>query len=506
MLSYGDAAAIQAAAEAARDAALAAVPNAFPLTRTLLKALDTTTITSAYLKEPGREDQFFWKAGDYAARIAADPDEGLYIKADAVAATAGAWVNERTLPRSTNVISVGENYVNARIYGAGSGGDDSLIAEELFAKNPGSIIFFPDGTYNLNTELNVPAQNGNRVKGAGPNNSIFNKNSTALTGIKFDGTGVVGWGAEDFRVNGLGGTQTAGYGVDMPGVVGQGRVRNLQIYDCWRGIGLGPTDFSWFDSCIVTNSYSHGIHIRNKDGLPAASLQWQNTNNLSQMNNGSGMIYEGVAATGLTQATAGKIEGYASFANFQYGFGALGVSAMAIKDIRLVNCFLGSDGQSGALFDTFGGKHQITGGFFELIGRDSRGRNHAAAAPTLGGNGIELTANNDIVNIAGIHLDGNGSNGLLSSAGYVNIVGLTAINNGGKLSAGQRNGIYHAAGEMCITGMMARGIGSSAQEHAITCWDGGHLTISGSDLRGNSGTAIVYGANAGSVISAALRT
>lgn len=99
LFSYGDAAAIQAAceaaqiaAEAARDAALAAVANAFPLTRTAMKGYDTSTITNAYLLESGREGLFTWKTGDYSSRIAADTAEGIYIKADAVAATSGAWV------------------------------------------------------------------------------------------------------------------------------------------------------------------------------------------------------------------------------------------------------------------------------------------------------------------------------------------------------------------------------------------------------------------------------
>lgn len=92
LLSDQASAAIQAAAEAAAAAALAAVPNAFPLTRTALKALDTATITSAYLKEAGREGQFIWTAGDFSAIVAADTQEGVYVKADAVAATAGAWV------------------------------------------------------------------------------------------------------------------------------------------------------------------------------------------------------------------------------------------------------------------------------------------------------------------------------------------------------------------------------------------------------------------------------
>lgn len=99
LLSDQASAAIQAAAEAAksgaeaaRDAAIAAVPNVFPLTRTALKAVNTAVNTSAYLLESGREGQFLWRSGDFSAQISADSTEAIYVKANAVAATAGAWV------------------------------------------------------------------------------------------------------------------------------------------------------------------------------------------------------------------------------------------------------------------------------------------------------------------------------------------------------------------------------------------------------------------------------
>jgi hypothetical protein len=82
----------RAIAEAARDIALSAVPNAFPVTVAALKALDTATITSAYLKQDGRAGQFAWRTGDFSTKIALDAGEGVYVKADAVDVTAGAWV------------------------------------------------------------------------------------------------------------------------------------------------------------------------------------------------------------------------------------------------------------------------------------------------------------------------------------------------------------------------------------------------------------------------------
>ncbi len=61
-------------------------------TLTELKALDTTVYTASILKQGGREGLFVWKAGNYSTQITTDVGEGLYVKADAVANTLGAWV------------------------------------------------------------------------------------------------------------------------------------------------------------------------------------------------------------------------------------------------------------------------------------------------------------------------------------------------------------------------------------------------------------------------------
>lgn len=62
--------------------------------RTTLKAVDTTKITVIYLKEAGRVGYFKWTPGDFSAQITADTLEGVYLKADAIASTSGAWVRE----------------------------------------------------------------------------------------------------------------------------------------------------------------------------------------------------------------------------------------------------------------------------------------------------------------------------------------------------------------------------------------------------------------------------
>ncbi|OWK18335.1 hypothetical protein AJ88_03920 [Mesorhizobium amorphae CCBAU 01583] len=67
-------------------------------TRTALKALDTTKDTTAILTETQRAGIFVWTAGDLSALVALDPGEALWIKADAIATTAGAWVRQTDQP------------------------------------------------------------------------------------------------------------------------------------------------------------------------------------------------------------------------------------------------------------------------------------------------------------------------------------------------------------------------------------------------------------------------
>lgn len=78
------------------DSAWEDIPDAANITtvssRTALKALSTTEYQAVTLNEGDRSGQFVWRSGDFATLITADTQEAIYIKADAIASTAGAWV------------------------------------------------------------------------------------------------------------------------------------------------------------------------------------------------------------------------------------------------------------------------------------------------------------------------------------------------------------------------------------------------------------------------------
>lgn len=146
-------AAIVAAAEAAQAAAEAAAASAnirYATTRTALKAYNTNVTTLAFLGEAGRNGLYEWTAGDFSAQIAADTAEGIYIKADAIAATAGAWVrvaasDVSAFGASGTVNSSADIHAMATLLGyvrfpAGN----TLVGSNLTIDVP---VYFADGAY-----------------------------------------------------------------------------------------------------------------------------------------------------------------------------------------------------------------------------------------------------------------------------------------------------------------------------------------------------------------------
>ncbi|WP_210202653.1 right-handed parallel beta-helix repeat-containing protein [Sinorhizobium sp. BJ1] len=138
------------AAQAAAEAAAASVNIKNVATRAALKALNTAVTTLAFLGEGGRNGIFKWTSGDFSTQIAADTQEGIYIKADAIASTAGAWVRQY------------DGLVNVKWYGAVGDGvtndTAAFIAAGLLTGQEvivpyASAGYFVQGTIPINCRL-----------------------------------------------------------------------------------------------------------------------------------------------------------------------------------------------------------------------------------------------------------------------------------------------------------------------------------------------------------------
>lgn len=368
-------------------------------------------------------------------------------------------------------------YVNIKNYGGGNGiDDDAVIAEQLFADNPGCTIFFPPGQYRLDTTLDVPANaNGNRLRGSSRQAAVLTVYGDNITGVQFE-SGPTGFGLEHLSIYGPGTTRTAGYGFDFPGQAGLPLVRDVRVRNHWRGAGFTSTDYGIIDTIIADNNFSHGLHFRN-DAISGA-LQWQICNSLSQLNGGSGCVFESVN-NGPPQCTMGRIE-MATYANASFGIHIKGSANVPIHDARIVNCFLGGDGNNEIHLDSFGSRHLINGGFMELCGRTSNGRNHENAMTGIGSS-LYISANNGLVNVDAFHSEANSHDGIFTGADLCVITGPTCMSNGIAGTASRRNGIFHYAGEVVISGGALLN-----QQYGIMSHDGRYLTAAGVRLKGNS--------------------
>jgi cell wall-associated NlpC family hydrolase len=116
--------------------------------RTNLKALDTTKDKVAILTEDGREGIFKWAAGDFSTQITTDTFEGVYIKATAIASSAGAWVR------------FNDGYLNILWFGATKATVAQLQSTSLFNA-------VPDSADNVAGAYAVAAMLGATVVGMG---------------------------------------------------------------------------------------------------------------------------------------------------------------------------------------------------------------------------------------------------------------------------------------------------------------------------------------------------
>ncbi|TIN83093.1 hypothetical protein [Mesorhizobium sp.] len=113
-----------------------------------LQAVDTTAFTKATLKASGLYGDFVWTTGDFSSQIATDTLGGIYVKANAVAATVGAWVRQFDGPALDVWWGTAHNNV----------ADDA--PELQVAINTCQLVdrplrLFPRGNYKLNTGLTV---------------------------------------------------------------------------------------------------------------------------------------------------------------------------------------------------------------------------------------------------------------------------------------------------------------------------------------------------------------
>jgi multisubunit Na+/H+ antiporter MnhB subunit len=419
-----------------------------------------TTYTSAIVKDQNQGGIFIWSA-------TGTPNGGTVFSG-----ATGYWVRQYS------------GAVNVKWFGAvGDGVTDDTVAIQN-AVNFSKDVFIPNSVYNISGTINMTL-GGSKLIGESRATTVLSSSSSNLPLL----TVTAGLATPHIQNMTLTRTATAisgGTGIKFLGSVGSALVDNLEIKYQYIGIELSSTDYSTFKDSFIHRNYLDGIYMTNTstDG----ALQWQINNVLSQLNDRHGFYMQ--SATGIAGVTPGTWTNLSTYANTGRGIAVIGLAGTPINDIRILGGFFGSDGDSEIYLSTYGGSHLISGVTVERAGMDSTGRTVSTVASGLG-SGIELTSNNNDIELTGCHSVTNSKDGYYTANTVTTLGNCTAKNNGNSLTSGRRNGLYSASGLALVTGGFYGNTSGTAQEYGVFTSNGNNLSVSSAYL---SNTVAAFGA------------
>jgi hypothetical protein len=374
--------------------------------------------------------------------------------------------------------------VSVKDFGAVGDGttDDTTAINNALAAH--KCVYFPKATYKITGTLSITLD-GARVYGDGTNGTIITSTSTTLPMFSI-ASSLSGVTIEDLQLTRSVTATSGADGITSATVsIGQAMLRRLLIQNQYRGLALGPTDFSEVLHVIVQKCQSHGVYLTNTaaDG----ACQWSFDSVLAQMCVGDGYRFQQVA--GPAQVTLGTWKNVATFANSGRGISILGSAGVPVNDFRLNGGFVGEDGDDEIYLDTFGGSHTITGTFIELAGRRTTGPTLATAASGLG-SGVNITSNNTDVHLTGVHASACSYDGFYVNGTTQSLSGCSGKNNGQASVAGRRNGVNTTSGRTIVTGGIFGNTGAgTSQQYGAFATDGNNLSVGFCDLTNNATAA-----------------
>jgi hypothetical protein len=170
-----------------------------------LKALVPVAGKTAYLSAPGRAGMFVFRAGNYTSLTTLDTGSGIYVKANTIAASVGAWERVRP-PERFQVEWFVDDMTVAGALGTACSRIGALISRP-------SVIDIPAGNYSITSPIILqPLIVG--VRGQGPLPSVITMAGTAQVAV-IDGAAV----AADLFIQNVMiiGSGQAQYGIYTPG-------------------------------------------------------------------------------------------------------------------------------------------------------------------------------------------------------------------------------------------------------------------------------------------------
>lgn len=152
-------------------------------TRTAIKALVPQAGMSVFLNEGLRAGVFSWRSGDYSAEITRDTQEGVYLKANSVASSAGAWVREGAgMFAILNVLWFGADPTFAADSAPAINGAKSVL--EYANDYRGGEIRIPKGNYKCNSTIDFTWYSGGVV-----HNMVVHGDGMLATTLNFSSAG-----------------------------------------------------------------------------------------------------------------------------------------------------------------------------------------------------------------------------------------------------------------------------------------------------------------------------
>ena len=363
------------------------------------------------------------------------------------------------------------------------------VEDSIFSEQTGAVVNEPDstsslqnalddcrnygvrkvvitGSYNV-TGLNIP-QEGITLTGINRWSSVLTNttaNQPTVTATAF----LNGWEVRNLTLDRSVTATNGGNGLNSSDSCNRVTIDNLLIKNNFIGAFLRATGFSRVSNCDIESSVSHGILMQNTSTNNA--LQWNLNTLLLSSNGGAGLFCSSI--TGPVSVSLGAWEKINTNLNGSFGISVVGANA-PIFGVRILSGFLGKDGDDEIFLDTYGDDIIIADTYTELAGIGSTGT----------GAGLNITANNGIVNVNGFKALAHSENGLQSSCDRLYITGSSFNNNGQALTGGARSGIRIFAGIAHISCTQSGNKSGTTQQFGIAS-DVDTLSVSCCDLENN---------------------
>jgi hypothetical protein len=403
--------------------------------------------------------------------------------------TVGQWVQINGGGGGTNKNEV----VSVEDYGAIGDGDSSRATKNTTAFNTAlanhPTVHVGPGTFYVNNSLVFARSDANHLIGFGRGASqiVSVVPDRPLISIRQAGyaptPGPFWWTIRDLTLDRAVPATAGGDGILTEGHSHAGLVRDCYVSRHSNGLVLKSCDVGLIENVLSDANVGAGFYVTNS--AVAGAIQWRMVHLLSTNNGSQGYLI----ATDTLRPGSNLIEwsDIATFANSGVGLAVVGNPTNPIHGLKILGGFFGGDGNHEVYIDT----HAMVQGLVELqdVTVELNGQGFTgptASTPASGlGNGIHITANNQLVVLNGCVASSCAQNGFDTAALTNRVTNCTAINNGQVAAVGAQNG-FAIRSQVLMHGNLARDTAGAKQKYGVSIEAGAaDVRILQNDLRNN---------------------